>query len=117
MPKLPGVNHRQAVRALKKSGFSVVRALLNVSCKIETIFYIAKRDQSLMLQVSESLAGRLSCNLEVFLDRLTERFDVSGSFPVILAGIFASRPASIFAQYPGPGGGIGRHKGLKIPRG
>ena len=25
MPKLPGVNHRQAVRALKKSGFSVVR--------------------------------------------------------------------------------------------
>ena len=25
MPKLPGVNHRQAVRALKKSGFIVVR--------------------------------------------------------------------------------------------
>ncbi len=25
MPKIPGVNHRQAVRALKKSGFKIVR--------------------------------------------------------------------------------------------
>ena len=25
MPKIPGVNHRQAVRALKKSGFRIVR--------------------------------------------------------------------------------------------
>ena len=25
MPKVPGVNHRQAVRALKKSGFNIVR--------------------------------------------------------------------------------------------
>lgn len=25
MPKLPGVNHRQAVRALEKAGFRIVR--------------------------------------------------------------------------------------------
>ena len=25
MPKIPGINHRQAVRALKKSGFRIVR--------------------------------------------------------------------------------------------
>ena len=25
MPKIPGVNHRHAVRALKKSGFNIVR--------------------------------------------------------------------------------------------
>ncbi len=25
MPKIPGVNHRDAVRALKKAGFSIVR--------------------------------------------------------------------------------------------
>ena len=25
MPKIPGINHRQAVRALKKAGFRIVR--------------------------------------------------------------------------------------------
>jgi predicted RNA binding protein YcfA (HicA-like mRNA interferase family) len=44
MPKLPGVNHREAIRALEKAGFNIVRQSGHIVLSNGTRFVVVPRN-------------------------------------------------------------------------
>ena len=70
MPKIPGVNHLQAVRALEKAGFKIVRQGKHIVMSNETRFITIPRHNPVNAFTMGGIAKDAGLSIEEFRELL-----------------------------------------------